>query len=265
MVVKVWAVANQKGGVGKTTTSISLAGLLADAGRPTLLVDLDPHGSTTAYFGYDPDAVTRSVYQLFQANAPHPATLVRDTGIPNLKLLPASSALATLDRQLGVQEGKGLAIRHALEKLAASYRYVLVDCPPVLGVLMVNALAACERLIVPVQTEFLALKGLERMVRTLHMIQQSRGAPLPFVVVPTMFDRRTNAARESLRHLKETYPYNVWDDVIPVDTQFRDASRVALPLTIMNPKARGALAYRKLLTDLLRVSAPPVTTSTVTE
>lgn len=263
--MRVWSVANQKGGVGKTTTSINLAGLLADAGRPTLLVDLDPHGSSTAYFGYDPDTVNRSVYQLFQRNSPHPATLVHDTGIPNLKLLPASSALATLDRQLGVQEGKGLAIRLALEKLSASYRYVLIDCPPVLGVLMVNALAACERLIVPVQTEFLALKGLERMVRTLQMIQQSRGAPLPFIVVPTMFDRRTNAAHESLRNLRETYPYNVWSDVIPVDTQFRDASRLALPLTIMNPRARGAVAYRQLLADLLRVSAQQPTDSTVTE
>lgn len=263
--MRVWSVANQKGGVGKTTTSINLAGLLADAGRSTLLIDLDPHGSSTAYFGYDPDAVTRSVYQLFQANAPHPATLIRDTVIPKLKLLPASSALATLDRQLGTQEGKGLAIRHALDKLADSFSYVLIDCPPVLGVLMVNALAACERLIVPVQTEFLALKGLERMVRTLQMIQQSRGSPLPFVIVPTMFDRRTNAAHESLRHLKETYPYNMWNNVVPIDTQLREASRVGMPLTIANPKARGAIAYRQLLGDLLRVSANPVVSAAVAE
>lgn len=263
--MRVWSVANQKGGVGKTTTSINLAGLLADAGRSTLLIDLDPHGSSTAYFGYDPDAVTRSVYQLFQANAPHPATLIRDTVIPKLKLLPASSALATLDRQLGAQEGKGLAIRHALDKLEDSFSYVLIDCPPVLGVLMVNALAACERLIVPVQTEFLALKGLERMVRTLQMIQQSRGSPLPFVIVPTMFDRRTNAAHESLRHLKETYPYNMWNNVVPIDTQLRDASRVGMPLTIANPKARGAIAYRQLLGDLLRVSVNPVVSAAVAE
>jgi len=250
--VRVFAVANQKGGVGKTTTTVNTSAPLAVAGRRTLLLDLDPHGSLTSYFGYDPDSVKQSTYHLFQTNAPAAESMIVSTGIENLDLMPANSALATLDRQLGVQEGMGLVIVEALASLSDKYAYVFIDCPPVLGVLMVNALAACERLMIPVQSEFLALKGLERMIRTLNMITHASGNKLPYLIVPTMFDKRTRAARESLLSLKETYPYNIWDDVIPVDTRFRDASKLGMPLTMLNPAARGAKAYRQLLTSLLR-------------
>ena len=250
--MRVFAVANQKGGVGKTTTTVNTAAPLAAAGRRTLLLDLDPHGSLTSYFGFDPDSIKKSAYRLFQNNAPSAEQMIVKTNVKNLDLMPANSALATLDRQLGVQEGKGLVIVDALAELSNKYAYVFIDCPPVLGVLMVNALAACERLIVPVQSEFLALKGLERMIRTLNMITHARGEKLPYLIVPTMFDKRTRAARESLTALKETYPYNIWESVIPVDTQFRDASKNGLPLTLLNPVSRGAKAYRQLLTTLLR-------------
>ena len=251
--MRVFAVANQKGGVGKTTTTVNTSAPLAIAGRRTLLLDLDPHGSLTSYFGYDPDSIKKSTYHLFQVDAPSPETMIVKTNVENLDLMPANSALATLDRQLGVREGMGLVIVDALESLADKYSYVFIDCPPVLGVLMVNALAAAERLMVPVQSEFLALKGLERMVRTLNMITHARnGLKLPYLIVPTMFDKRTRAARESLNILRETYPSNVWDQVIPIDTRFRDASTLGLPLTQLNAGARGAKAYRQLLTTLLR-------------
>ncbi|MDH3326670.1 MAG: ParA family protein [Gammaproteobacteria bacterium] len=250
--MRVFAVANQKGGVGKTTTTVNTSAPLAAAGRRTLLLDLDPHGSLTSYFGYDPDSVKKSTYHLFQTDAPDPSKMIVQTSVKNLDLMPANSALATLDRQLGVQEGKGLVIVDALAKLKDKYSYVFIDCPPILGVLMVNALAACERLVVPVQAEFLSLKGLERMIRTLNMITQARGHKLPYLIVPTMFDKRTRAARESLTSLRETYPYNIWDEVIPIDTRFRDASKLGYPLTMLNPGARGAKSYRQLLTALLR-------------
>ncbi len=251
--LRVFAVANQKGGVGKTTTTVNTSAPLAIAGRRTLLLDLDPHGSLTSYFGYDPDSIEKSTYHLFQNDAPPASSMIVKTDVKNLDLMPASSALATLDRQLGVREGMGLVIVDALASLREKYAYVFIDCPPVLGVLMVNALAAAERLVIPVQSEFLALKGLERMIRTLNMISHARnGHKLPYLIVPTMFDRRTRAARESLTVLRETYPYNIWDQVIPVDTRFRDASQLGLPLTQLNAGARGAKAYRQLLTTLLR-------------
>lgn len=251
--MKIWSVANQKGGVGKTTTAVTLGGLLAAAGHKTLLVDLDPHGSLTAYFGYDPDSLEESVYTLFRPeimSKPETLSVIKETGHEGLSLLPASTALATLDRQLGSQEGMGLVIGRTLAQLQDEYDYAFIDCPPVLGVLMVNALAACEELLIPVQTEFLALKGLERMLRTLSMVTRARKQPLKYTIIPTMFDKRTRASHESLKHLRDTYPEEIWSSVIPVDTQFREASRRGEPLSMINPHSRGVIAYTALLANL---------------
>lgn len=252
--MNIWAVSNQKGGVGKTTTAVSLAGLLANRKQRVLLVDLDPHGSMTSYFGLDPETIAPSVYDLFRdefrpAMLPH---MVHETQARNLSLMPGCTALATLDRQLGARHGKGLALQRALSRLEGRFDFVFIDCPPILGVLMVNALAACDRLLIPVQTEFLALKGLERMVRTLKMVQQSRSRALPHTIVPTMFDRRTRAAVQALRELRSRYGESIWGGAIPVDTRFREASRKGLPLTVVQPWARGSQAYRQLLDDILQ-------------
>jgi chromosome partitioning protein len=159
--------------------------------------------------------------------------------------------MATLDRQLGSQAGKGLVIKKTLEHLNDRFSNVLIDCPPMLGVLMINALAACDQLLIPVQTEFLALKGLERMLHTLGMINHSRRKGLPYLILPTMFDKRTRASTQALSMLRNKYEDGVWSDVIPVDTQFRDASKAGIPLPILNPKSRGAEAYHKLFEQLV--------------
>lgn len=263
--MKVWAVANQKGGVGKTTTAVTLAGLLAARGHDTLMVDTDPHGSLTAYFGLDPDRLDRGLYSLFREPTADPASLVQRTQIERLHLLPASTALATLDRQLGTAPGMGLIISRALSRLAPRFEFVLIDCSPQLGILQVNALAACERLVIPVQTEFLSLKGLERMQHTLAMIQRSRQKPLPCLIVPTLFDRRTKASVDCLAHLRESCADQLWTSAIPVDTQFRDASKAGVPLSSLAPRARGALAYGELLDALLGADSPSIAVSPAAE
>ncbi len=255
--MRVWAVANQKGGVGKTTTTLALAGLLADAGKRVLVVDLDPHGSMTSCFGYDPDTLEHSCYDLFQHSGfiplSLPEKLLRDTSHENLKLLPASTALAVLERQSPSKGGLGLVITRTLGLLQDDFDFALIDSPPLLGVLMVNALAASEHLLIPVQTEFLALKGLERMVNTLKMINRSRQQTLPYSVVPTLFDRRTQASITALSMLKKQYPDTLWHAYIPVDTRLRDASRAGLVPSRFDKNSRAIVAYRALLKHVLRV------------
>lgn len=247
--MKTIAVANQKGGVGKTTTVVNIGGLLARKGYSVLLVDLDPHGSMTSYFGHDPDELEESVYNLFENSSLTvlPNSLITKTQVKNISLLPSSTALATLDRQLGARSGMGLVIANALKTMDSRYDFALLDCPPILGVLMVNALAACQELIIPAQTEFLALKGLERMLHTLDMIQRSRTNPLPYTIVPTMYDQRTRASVLTLKELNEKYADHLWQGIIPVDTRFRDASKAGLPLTVKHPWAKGSMAYRRLI------------------
>lgn len=253
--MRIWAVANQKGGVGKTTSVVSLGGLLAQRGKRVLVVDLDPHGSLTSWFGHDPDTIQQSVFNLFQhqGKVPDglPAQLITETSCPGLSLMPASTALATLERRMVGVEGMGLIISRALTQLWDDFDYVILDNTPSLGVLMVNALAAAQHLIIPVQTEFLAIKGLERMLHTLQMIMRSQKNELPYTVVPTLFDRRTQASMKSLNLLRKTYPESLWRFAVPVDTKFRDASQTGVVPSLLDASTHGVRAYTRLLEDLL--------------
>ena len=154
--------------------------------------------------------------------------------------------------RLGLDPRKGRHWRQVVaQQLAVVVDYVLVDCPPTLGILMVNALAAADFLIIPVQTEFLALKGLERMKSTLAMITRARKITIPTLIVPSLYDRRTRAGRDTLEMLRDIYTDDLWDLVIPIDTQFRDASKKGLPLTALNSHARGVVAFEALLDTIL--------------
>lgn len=252
----VWTVSNQKGGVGKTTTAISLAGLLAQRGFRVLLIDTDPHASLTSYLQYDSDQLPVSLYDLFIEPAKTKAELAQlilPTELINISLIPASMALSTLDRQLGDKEGMGLFLKKQLTLVEDDFDFVLIDCPPVLGVMMVNALAACDKILVPVQTEFLASKGLERMITTLQIMQKSRGSTFDYCIIPTMYDKRTRASLNTLKDIKNSYVDKVWSGVIPVDTKFRDASLQHLPVSFYAHNCRGAFAYETLLNYLLQI------------
>ncbi|RAK00767.1 ParA family protein [Aliidiomarina maris] len=251
----VWAIANQKGGVGKTTTTVSLGGMLAERGKRVLLIDTDPHASLTYYFNIDGDDGAATLYDLFMAGKDTDKTLVdeaiRPTQFDNLAVLPATMALATLDRKLGSQSGMGLLLRRVRKLVASDFDYILIDVPPILGVLMINALAAADRVIVPVQTEFLALKGLDRMMSTLRMVQDSKGLKHNVTIVPTMYDKRTKASLEAYQALRRQHGRLVWNGMIPTDTKFRDASTAQTPISMYAKGSRGAFAYKGLLTSLL--------------
>lgn len=257
--MRIWAVANQKGGVGKTTTAVCLGGLLAEQGKRVLLVDLDPQGSLTSYFGLDPDSIERSVYSLFQEQATLDAEAVRSairpTSLPGLDIIPASTLQATLERKMVGVEGMGLVISRTLAHLWDDYDFAFLDNTPVLGVLLINALAACQHILIPVQTEFLALKGLERMLHTLQMVAKSQRHELSYTIIPTLFDRRTQASVQSFRTLRKDYREHCWRFAVPVDTRFRDASREGLAPSVLDPNTHGVKGYRCLLDDLLEANA----------
>ncbi|MEO0443776.1 MAG: ParA family protein [Pseudomonadota bacterium] len=253
--MQILTVANQKGGVGKTTTTVALGGLAAAQGQRVLLIDLDPHGSLTSYFGQNPDEISHSVFELFQSPPAISIETIAQLLLPvnhdNIVLLPASTALATLERRVIGRDGMGLVIGKALKFLEDDFDLVIIDSPPVIGVLLINGLAACDRLIVPVQTEFLALKGLDRMLHTLRMLEHSQKRPMEYVIVPTMYDKRTQASLGSLREIRHRYGENTWPGKIPVDTQFRNASKQGVPPHCYAPNSNGVSAYKSLLKWLL--------------
>lgn len=261
--MKVWAIANQKGGVGKTTTTITLASILASRGGRVLVVDLDPHGSLSSYLGADPNDSSDGIYPAFADGKHNPTEHIRKTRIDGVFLYKSSLMLATVDRAIGGAEGKGLILTRMLEMVSSKYDYVLIDCPSVLGVLMINALAACDYLIVPCQAEFLSLNGLERMVDTVKMINNSVEKNLEYIIVPTLYDYRTKVSDASLEIMRTRYGERLWRYVIPVDTKFKEASKEGASIIDYSRKSRGAVAYSQLLNDVLARDKRDVTVNEV--
>ncbi len=248
--MQVWTVANQKGGVAKTTTAIALGGYASEAGKRVLLIDIDPQGSMTSYFRQDPDSLSLSVFTLFKEHKKLTlelvSSLILPTSQPLMSLLPSSTLLATLERQSIGNDGLGLVLQKTIAHLKDEYDRVIIDCPPALGVLLINALVACDRLIIPVQTEFLAFKGLERMLHTLQMLSRSQKKQLDYVIVPTLYDKRTHASVTTLRKLRFDYGTSTWPGKIPVDTKLRDASKAGIAPQEFAPESHGIVAYKSL-------------------
>lgn len=248
--MSIFTLVNQKGGVGKTTTAIALAGLAVQDQQKVLLVDLDPHGSLTTYLGFDPDSAIGSCYELFcQPDLSAEQILdnmVVATQIEHLHLLPASSLLTMLESEVGNRLGLGWVLANALKKIENRYDHIFIDTAPLMGMLMINAIMAADRLVLPVQTEFLAMKGLERMMKTLELLTQTHRKEHDILVLPTLYDGRTQASQESMKELQKIYGEKVWHLSIPIDSKIRAASRLGLPPSFLDSQSRGVRRYRKL-------------------
>lgn len=249
--MRVWAIANQKGGVGKTTTSLALGRAMVARGLRVLLVDLDPHASLTRAFGVPSEPQPAGVVDLFGAPPPTLASLLRPSPTEGLDFVCAQTALATLERRSATQPGLGLALSQAITRHDGGHDAILLDCPPTLGLLMVNALAAADRLIVPTQCEPLALYGLAGMVRTGEMVERSRQRPLPTSIIPTMYDRRTRIGRDTLAQLQDEYSGKIWSEAVPVDTQLSNADALAQQVFSGDPPGRALAAYARALDWLM--------------
>lgn len=256
--MRIWAIANQKGGVGKTTTTLALGRGLAALGHRVLLLDLDPHSSLTRGFGIAPDPAPRGVLELFATPPAELSSLLNESAIPGLSYVCAQTALATLERRSATQPGLGLALQNALSQQSSQHDYVLLDCAPTLGLLMINALAAADHLIIPTQAEPLALHGLAGMCRTAEMVQRSRQRPLQISILPTLFDRRTRAGHETLKQMQKDYAERVWEDAIPVDTRICNIEALIRAGTPGEYPGRALAAYRRALDWILGNDARPL-------
>jgi chromosome partitioning protein len=247
----VYAVSNQKGGVGKTTTSVNLAACAAASGAQTLLVDLDPQCNATVALGQDRDGHPSS-YDCLTGDV-SVAEAARPAGPDNLWLVPANRDLAGASVELPRIEGSETRLRERLGPVRERFAVTLLDCPPSLGPVSVNALTAADRVIVPVQAEYLALEGLVQFLETLGMIRRELNPALEVSgLLITMYDERTRLAQDVERELRQHFPGMVFDTVIPRSVRVAEAPSYGLPVTEHSPRSRGSDAYRALAKELAK-------------
>ncbi len=250
---RVYAFVNQKGGVGKTTTTISLAANFADMGQRVLMVDLDPQANATSCLGVDKREVHRGAYEVLIGSSTPMAAILQNEQL-GLSLLPSSPNLTGAEVELIDEEGREFRLRNALGEILPSYDYILVDSPPSLGILTLNALVAADGgAIIPVQCEYLALEGLSQLTQTVGRVRSSFNPKLEIRgVVMTMFDGRANLSTQVIEEVRRHFPGKMFSSVIPRSIRLAEAPSHGIPISTYAPSSMGALAYRELAEEILR-------------
>jgi chromosome partitioning protein len=248
---KVIAVANQKGGVGKTTTSVNLSACLAELGQKVLLVDLDPQGNSTSGLGFNKTQIKKSIYDVLVNDIPAD-TIALQTSIAGLQILPATIQLAGAEIELVAVISRETKLKRALDRIKYDFDYVIIDCPPSLGLLTINSLTAANSVLVPIQCEFYALEGLSQLMNTVTLVQRNLNPSLALEgVVLTMFDARTNLSIQVVDEVKNHFRHKVYQTIIPRNVRLSEAPSHGLPVIKYDPKSKGSEVYFDLAKEVL--------------
>ena len=251
-VARIIAIANQKGGVGKTTTAVNLAASLAAAEQRTLLVDGDPQGNASSGIGISHEDIGETVYEVLLDSSRIEAAVHRQVQFKHLDVLPATPDLAGAEIELVNEDERELAMRRALERVRGNYDYIMIDCPPSLGLITINMLAAADALLIPLQCEYYALEGLSQLLNTVHLVQQGVNPSLGIDgVLLTMYDARLNLSRQVAADAREYFGAKVFNSVIPRNVRLAEAPSFGKPIILYDVASVGAQAYMSVAQELL--------------
>jgi len=247
----IFSTVNQKGGVGKTTTAVNLATFFATFGAKVLLVDMDPQGNASSGFGFDKDKLERCVYDVVIEGDPV-SEITQETRISGLYVVPSTPRLAGAEVELVSESSRELKLKSALEQVRDNYDFIIIDCPPSLSLLTVNALAASDEVIIPIQCEFYALEGLSQLTKTIDMVRESINPGLKIRgIVLTMHDSRTLLSDEVENEVRDHFGKKVFKTVVPRNVRLAEAPSFSMPILFYDPTSKGALAYENLARELM--------------
>ncbi len=245
------AIANQKGGVGKTTTSINLSSSLAARGKKVLVIDIDPQGNTTSGYGIEKNELENTIYELILGECSIQDSIIKDV-IENVSLLPSNVNLAAAEIELIGVDKKEYILKKEIEWIKDDYDYIIIDCPPSLSMLTVNAMTTADSVLVPIQCEYYALEGLSQLIHTVNLVRERLNPDLDIDgVVFTMYDSRTNLSMQVVENVKQNIKQNVYNTVIPRNIRLAEAPSYGIPINLYDPKSAGAESYMQLADEII--------------